>query len=321
MCERVRRHVLGVVLFVVFAALTWAAVGIAIVVSPDPQVIPATPTMPTTRTPTQSATRTPTATLAASSYRITYYGEVFRGGPLWCEEYGSYNPDDPTTVAVAVGTDLPCGTRLELCTVAGATSGKCVEVVVKDRCGGCGERHLDVSAAAWELLGQPDSVLVRVLPTATPAQAQSGSAEAPTGGKLTLPVGVTVRYDGCSESYGCSINTNYYDAGSHEVVLQGADEPYRKVVHEYLHAHQHWTINGGATLAPSAYDLAGWYGTAEGVAFMAAVGVPDPWPWPTESYATGIEAFATSGSLWYTDVSRLRVDCPVCYSWWEGSGL
>ena len=141
------------------AALTWAAVCIAIVVSPDPQVkVIATPTMPTTRTPTQIATRTPTATLAAATYRVTWYGEAFRGGPLWCEAYGSYDPDDPTTVAAGPDAMLPCGTRLDLCGVG--VAGQCIDVVVKDRCGGCGEWHLDVSHAAWEMLGRPESVLV-----------------------------------------------------------------------------------------------------------------------------------------------------------------
>ena len=140
-------------------------------------------------------------------------------------------------------------------------------------------------------------------------------AEPARGGNfdaLPLPDGVTVRTDGCSVSYGCTLAYNYYDAGSREIVLQG-EQLHRKVVHEYLHAHQHWSI--GRELSPAEYDLQSWTSTDEGVSFIAVVGVPTPWPWPTESYATSIEAFAVVGSYWYTDPAQLQQDCPVCYDW------
>ena len=84
---------------------------------------------------------------SSGDYRLTYYGEEFRGGLLYCEEYGSYDPDDLTTAATR---DAACGQQLQVC----ATS--CVVVTVKDRCGGCGERHIDLSEAAWHAAGGED---------------------------------------------------------------------------------------------------------------------------------------------------------------------
>jgi len=86
----------------------------------------------------------------------TYYDVGFEGGPLYCgtDIYGYYDPADPTTVA-AGASGPPCGTHLRVC-----NERACIGVVVKDRCGGCGAAHLDLSRGAWEALGQPSEVEV-----------------------------------------------------------------------------------------------------------------------------------------------------------------
>lgn len=123
-----------------------------------------TPTATPTSTQTATAMATampmpmPVATPELGVWRLTWYGEEFRGGPLYCgsDVYGYYDPADPTTVAAAGGA-FPCGTRLKLC------ADTCIVVVVKDRCGGCGPQHLDASRAAWEELGRSDYVTVEVI--------------------------------------------------------------------------------------------------------------------------------------------------------------
>lgn len=96
----------------------------------------------------------------SDDYRITYYGEEFRGGPLFCTGE-AYNPDDPT-VAASGSKGFPCATTLRVCTST------CIIVVVQDRCGGCSDQHLDVSQAAWETLGKEDYAQVEVLPSKLP---------------------------------------------------------------------------------------------------------------------------------------------------------
>ena len=127
-----------------------------------------TPTMTASPTPTNTATPTvteastvtplPTATpILSTRMRVTWYGETHRGGPLFCEEFGFFDPDDPTTVAM--GADgLPCGSRLRLC-----SESQCIVATIKDRCGGCGPGHLDLSKGGWEALGRPQSVLMTIL--------------------------------------------------------------------------------------------------------------------------------------------------------------
>ena len=266
--------------------------------------------LPVARPPpaaTQTATATPTATPTPTlpAYRVTWYGEAFRGGPLWCEEYGRYDPDDASTAASSQAAGFPCGTRLELCSGA-----RCLTVVIKDRCGGCGERHLDVSPAAWRELGRPDYATVRVLAggvkaTAVPDQARSG------GERLPLPGGTTVRYDGCAGDGACYWY-NFYWGPTHEAVLQPGEGP-AKVQHELCHAHQHWSINGGAPLAPSDYDLGSWYSTAEGQGFTATVAGLG-WPW-THSAVNGLEDFAWTCAYWYVDPAHLRASSPERYEW------
>lgn len=74
----------------------------------------------------------------------THYSASFEGGTLYCgrDIYGTYNPADVSTVAVAAGSDYECGDRLLIIGSEGIVIG-----VVKDRCGGCGYRHLDLSIA------------------------------------------------------------------------------------------------------------------------------------------------------------------------------
>ena len=173
-----------------------------------------------------------------------------------------------------------------------------------------------VASTTPELVSETSGVIKKPRPTVSPIP-QTPFEEVVTGGNfgvLPLPANVTIRTDGCSITYGCTIWYNYYDAGSREIVLQGQQSE-RKVVHEHLHAHQHWSINGGANLAPSDYDLESWYSTQEGQSFMAAVGVPNPWPWSDESFANGIESFAIVGSFWYTNPQQLHDLCLVCYNW------
>ena len=91
----------------------------------------------------------------SDDYRITYYGEEFRGGPLYCTGE-AYNPDDPT-VAASGHDGFSCGTRLRVC------ADGCVDVTVQDRCGGCGGQHIDVSTAAWRAIGEEDYATVEKL--------------------------------------------------------------------------------------------------------------------------------------------------------------
>jgi hypothetical protein len=97
------------------------------------------------------------ATAELEEARLTWYGEAFRGGPLYCDPSGSvrYNPDDPTVVATAQAR-WRCGDVLEVC----GTS--CVTVTVLDRCGGCMPgQHVDLSRAAWQEAGGVDYGTVR----------------------------------------------------------------------------------------------------------------------------------------------------------------
>lgn len=96
-------------------------------------------------------------------YRITWYGPEFAGQPLACgsDIYGLYDPADPTTAAANWGQHV-CGERLRVC-----TKSVCLTVIVKDRCGGCGYGHIDLSQAAYNRLGGYDYANVAVL-TSTP---------------------------------------------------------------------------------------------------------------------------------------------------------
>lgn len=79
----------------------------------------------------------------------TYYGieDGYVGGTMYCG--APFNPADPTIVAVKPGR-YPCGTRL---LVTEPRSGRSIQVVVTDYCGGCSDNHLDLSRAAFGRLG------------------------------------------------------------------------------------------------------------------------------------------------------------------------
>jgi hypothetical protein len=95
-------------------------------------------------------------------------------------------------------------------------------------------------------------------------------------------------------------------------VLQNG-EPQIKVQHELCHAHQHWSINGGAPLSAIDYDLQSWYGTAEGRSFASAVsGLA--WPW-SHSAVSGLEDFAWTCAYWYLDPAHLLQASPQRYDW------
>ena len=129
--------------------------------------------------------------------------------------------------------------------------------------------------------------------------------------QLSLPPGTRVVWGGCASDRTC-YRYNFYWAPTREAVLQ-QNEPAIKVQHELCHAHQHWSINGGAALAPEEYDLKRWYETPEGRSFVEATrGLP--WPW-TQSAVNGIEDFAWTCAYWYVDPDYLRRVSPERYRW------
>lgn len=135
---------------------------------------------------------------------------------------------------------------------------------------------------------------------------------------LQLPPDTTVNRTGCaSDGYCDARGVNFYWAPTHEVVLVNERQSIHAETHEHLHAHQHWTINGGAPLPPSGYDLHAWYTSEQGKSFMAEVGIPDIL-WSSNSCRSaqnGIESFACVGQLWYNNPAKLHELCPVCYDW------
>lgn len=136
-------------------------------------------------------------------------------------------------------------------------------------------------------------------------------APVPGGSYLPLPDGVTVVWGGCASDGECH-EFNFYWAPTHEVVMQYG-EGANKVQHEYCHAHQHWSINGGAPLSPSDYDLGSWYATSEGLGFAATVsGLP--WPW-SHSAVNNLEDFAWTCAYWYLDPAYLLQTSPERYAW------
>ncbi len=128
---------------------------------------------------------------------------------------------------------------------------------------------------------------------------------------MPLPEGTKVVWGGCSSDGRCYAY-NFYWAPTHEVVMQNG-EPSYKVRHELCHAHQHWSINGGAALPPSDYDLEAWYSTPEGTSFVGAV-AGLPWPW-SHSAVNGLEDFAWTCAYWYVDPTHLADVSPERYTW------
>jgi hypothetical protein len=122
---------------------------------------------------------------------------------------------------------------------------------------------------------------------------------------------VTVVHGSCASDGRC-YPYNFYWAPTHEVVLQ-LGEPEDKLQHELCHAHQHWTINGGAPLPPSDYDLESWYATDEGRSFGQAV-AGLPWPW-SHSAVNPLEDFAWTCAYWYVDPGYLLASSAERYTW------
>lgn len=128
---------------------------------------------------------------------------------------------------------------------------------------------------------------------------------------LPVPVDTSIVFGGCA-SDGTCYWYNFYWAPTQEVVMQYG-EGVIKVQHERCHAHQHWSINGGAPLPPFDYDLESWYETTEAQSFVAAsVGLT--WPW-TDSAISGLEDFAWTCAYWYLDAAYLLRVSPERYAW------
>lgn len=168
---------------------------------------------------------------------------------------------------------------------------------------------------------QPTATAVVVIePTATPTRISEvlpveepppQPTAVPGGTSLSLPSNVNVSWTGCASDGECHWY-NFYWAPTHEIVMQPNEGP-NKVWHEYGHAHQHWSINGGEPLPPSDYDLESWYETAEGISYVTAVsGLP--WPW-THSAVSGLEDFAWTSGYWYNDPAYLLSVSPARYDW------
>ena len=160
---------------------------------------------------------------------------------------------------------------------------------------------------------------VAVEPTATPTRISeilpAASEPEPVvvrgGTDLPLPANTSESWTGCAADGECHWY-NFYWAPTREIVLQPG-EGQNKVWHEYCHAHQHWSINGGEPLRPSDYDLESWYDTAEGISYVtAASGLP--WPW-THSARSGLEDFAWTCGYWYFDPAYLLSVSPERYDW------
>ena len=131
------------------------------------------------------------------------------------------------------------------------------------------------------------------------------------GTTLPLPDGTTVLWGGCASDGECNW-FNFYWAPTREVVMQNGESQV-KVQHELCHAHQHWSINGGAPLDPSDYNLESWYSAAEGESFLAAIdGLA--WPW-SHSAVNGLEDFAWTCADWYLQPAHLLQVSPERYAW------
>jgi hypothetical protein len=170
------------------------------------------------------------------------------------------------------------------------------------------------SAAPVEATATP-TLVHEVLPiTQAPADPPtSDPAPAPVrgGANLQTPDGTSVVWGGCSTDGECH-DYNFYWAPTHEAVMQYG-EGQNKVEHELCHAHQHWSINGGAPLDGSDYDLESWYSTPEGEGFTAAV-AGLPWVW-SHSSVNSIEDFAWTCGYWYFDAAFLLNQSPERYAW------
>ncbi len=148
-------------------------------------------------------------------------------------------------------------------------------------------------------------------PTPEPQPVTGGNSTA-----LPLPPDTSVVLGGCASDGAC-YPYNFYWAPTQEVVMQFGEGAI-KVQHEMCHAHQHWSINGGATLPPSDYDLESWYITAEGQSFIRATAGLS-WPW-TRSAISSLEDFAWTCAYWYLDPTQLLdVGGRKRYEWAQAS--
>jgi hypothetical protein len=127
----------------------------------------------------------------------------------------------------------------------------------------------------------------------------------------SVPAGTKVVRGGCATDGECHAY-NFYWAPTREIVMLPGESRV-KVLHEACHAHQHLSINGGAPLVPSDYDLESWYDTAEGRDFSRAVAGLS-WPW-THSAINTLEDFAWTCAYWYSDREYLRSISPQRFAW------
>ncbi len=134
-------------------------------------------------------------------------------------------------------------------------------------------------------------------PTSEPQPVTEGGNSA----ALPLPPDTRTVLGGCASDGACYWY-NFYWAPTQEVVMQYG-EGVIKVQHEICHAHQHWSINGGAPLLPSDYDLGSWYETTEAQSFITATAGLS-WPW-THSAINSLEDFAWTCAYWYLDPEQL----------------
>lgn len=117
-------------------------------------------------------------TAQGSVYRITWYGEETGNGPLACgsDIYGHFDPYDVTTVATP-WVQYDCGDRLRICTDV-----RCIVAIVKDKCGGCGAQHIDLSRGAWYTLGGRDYATVEKVGSAATGEAPAPAIAFPNTG-------------------------------------------------------------------------------------------------------------------------------------------
>lgn len=157
----------------------------------------------------------------------------------------------------------------------------------------------------------PESTVSEVAPAIQPPPASPRPTPARGWRDLPVPQGTKLIRGGCASDGEC-YSFNFYWAPTRDVVVQhGEGKP--KIMHELCHAHQHWSINRGADLAPADYDLESWYSTAEGRSFTAAVAGLS-WPW-SHSAINGLEDFAWTCTYWYIDEDYLQEMSPARYQW------
>ncbi len=166
---------------------------------------------------------------------------------------------------------------------------------------------------------RPPAALPEPTQTPTAVPPPEPTAEPVTGGNLdalTVPPTLTIRYDGCASTGRC-YSYNFYESldGVTEIVLANTRQPPSSAIHETCHSHQHWTINGGRSLAPADTDLNAWPDTGEGRSFTAAI-TGSPFPWGhISTRANTLEDMAETCTWWFLDPAFLKTVSPVRYEW------